>query len=1192
MLCLHLERIEITGFKSFADKTVIEFDKGVTAVVGPNGSGKSNLSEAVRWVLGEQSAKSLRGKKMDDVIFAGSQSRKPVNIAEVTLVLNNEDRSLPLDFSQISLTRRYSRNGDSDFFINRKPCRMKDITELLMDSGAGKDSFSMISQGRVEQIFQNRPEERRGIFEDAAGVAKYKSRKQGAERKLMETRDHLNRVEDILHEVHAQLVPLKEQRDKAMLYREKREELSKVEIALMAVEVETLDSQWKLVLKDIEQYRNKVKLLEENQETTRGRLSALKAEATELDDDLEQLQEESVRLIRQLEQREGQKNILKERTHFFKQSQAEQQETLQQKRILIQQEEERLAHLEQLLREHKATRSALQREIRTLEEREGQLLRDDKEQLERLRNEYIEKLQQLTGSRNAVQQLQKDLKRLQERQSFLNGTHGEAEQQHQAAQAALQTEKERAEETLTATQVLQSQLETNNVEVNRREEQLKQWSRELSESLRAIQQAQARRESQQELEDSYASYYDGVKAILKRRDALRGVHGTIGELLQVPDAYALAMDTALGASIQHLVVEDPAAASQCIAYLKQNRSGRATFLPLTVIQGKNLPGHIPIQARGTEGFVGVAAELVRFDPRYSKIVTNLLGTTLVARDLDTSLQLAKQLNNRYRIVSLDGDIIHAGGSMTGGATKRSRDASVFTRKNTIQQLDAWLAEEQAVYRQKEVKYQQAVEATSVLRREKEALQEKLNQLQVEAARWQESSRRSEEKAEQWQEEALNASLELQAISRQVQELEGDLRQESEQAEQLDQVIRTLKQELADSALDEEERTRILHGLQQELQRKRQDAAVLQEQEKQAAREIQQTKETLETETRTIAAIEERMAETESANALGSTSMEELLQQIEQLQEEKKVNESRLKAQRTAIKEQDRQVSACDEELQAIAGQLAYCWSELTSLEKTASRQEVAIDHHLNRLSEEYGLSFEAARGQYVLETSTEEASRAVKRLKTEIEALGSINLSAVEEYERIAERHEFMTTQQEDLLAAEMMLLRTMEEMDGEVSARFKATFEAIKKQFERTFPRLFGGGKATLELTDPDNLLETGIEIVAQPPGKRLQQLSLLSGGEKAFTAIALLFAIIEVRPVPFCILDEVEAALDEANVGRFGKYLASFERNTQFIVITHRKGTMEEADVLYGVTMQDSGVSRMASVKFEDYEEDGETP
>lgn len=1187
---MHLERIEMTGFKSFADKTVIEFDKGVTAVVGPNGSGKSNLSEAVRWVLGEQSVKSLRGKKMDDVIFAGSQSRKPVNIAEVTLVLNNEDRSLPLDFSQISLTRRYSRSGDSEFFINRKACRMKDIMELLMDSGAGKDSFSLISQGKVEQIFQNRPEERRGIFEDAAGVAKYKSRKMGAERKLAETRDHLNRVEDILHEVHTQLVPLKEQRDKAVLYKEKRRELSNVEIALMAVEIETLDSQWKLVLKDIDQYRSKVSLLEEQQEMTRGRLSALKAEVGELDDELEQLQEQSVGIIRQLEKKEGQKNILEQRTKFFEQSQAEQQETLQQKRMLIQQETEQLTTLEQLLRERKAARTELQKEIRALEAREQQLLTDDKQTQERLRDEYIEKLQQLTGSRNAVQQLQKDLQRLEERSVLLKSNRQEAEERLQEAQMALQDAKERSEAAAAEKETAQSELESTLAELSQREEKVQLWARELTELLRAIQQAQARRESQQELEDSYASYYDGVKAILKRRESLAGVHGTIGELLQVPDAYALAMDTALGAAVQHIVVANPAAASQCISYLKQNRSGRATFLPLTVIKGKNLPDYIQFQAQETEGFVGVAADLVQYDSQYANVVSNLLGTTMVAKNLETGLQLANRLNNRYRIVSLEGDVIHAGGSMTGGATKRSRDASVLTRKNTIQQLDAWIEEQQTVYRKKEAQYQGMMQRAAQLRQDKESLQERLNHIQIETARWQEACRRNEEKAAEWQEDVLSSSLELRTVTQNMEEFQNELAQESGNADQLGATIGRLKQELADSALDEEERTRILQDLQQDLQQKRQDAAVLQEQEKQAVRDIQLTKESIATETSTVTAIEERLAESENANAMENVSMEELLLQIEQLLENKKVNDRQLKAQRAAIKEQDKQVAACDEELQVIAGQLTHCWNELTTLEKTASRQEVAIDHHLNRLGEEYGLSFEAARSDYVLETSTEEASVIVKRLRGEIEALGPINLSAIEEYERIAERYEFMTSQQQDLLAAEATLLETMEEMDGEVSVRFQTTFQAIKKQFEKTFPRLFGGGKATLELTNPDNLLETGIEIVAQPPGKRLQQLSLLSGGEKAFTAIALLFAIIEVRPVPFCILDEVEAALDEANVARFGKYLASFERNTQFIVITHRKGTMEEADVLYGVTMQDSGVSRMASVKFEDYEEAGE--
>lgn len=1187
---MHLERIEMNGFKSFADKTVIEFDQGVTAVVGPNGSGKSNLSEAVRWVLGEQSVKSLRGRRMDDVIFAGSQSRKPVNRAEVTLVLNNEDRSLDLDFSQISITRSYSRTGDSNFYINKKPCRMKDITELLMDSGAGKDSFSMISQGKVEQIFQNRPEERRGIFEDAAGIAKYKNRKQGAERKLFETRDHLNRVEDILHEVRGQLIPLKEQRDRALLYQERQQALSKVEIALLAVEIEALNSQWKSALKEIGQYRSRVGVLERDQESVQLKLSSLKDSAKQLDEELDALQQESIQFIRQLEKWEGQKNILEQRAEFSEQSKAEQEATLHQKREFLVQEETQLASLQKLLKERKAARSDLQQEIHTLEEREDQLSGDNKENLERLRDEYIEKLQQLTGARNAVQQLQKDCTRLQDRAENRTRNRSEAQRQLEETKKNWAREKEQAQIALTAKEEVQSKLDAGLLQWGDLDQQTQQTAKELSELLRSLQQAQARRESQQELEESYASYYDGVKAILKRRTALEGVHGTIGELLQVPQGYTLALDTALGATVQHIVVEDPTAASQCIGHLKQTRSGRATFLPLSVIKGKEISDYIVHQAQETEGFIGVAADLVDYDPAYRNVVTSLLGTTLVSKNLDASLRLAKKMNNRYRIVSLEGDIIHAGGSMTGGATKRSRDSSVFTRKNTIAQLDTWIEEHERIYQQKEAQYQNKVAQAKRWHREKEDLQGQLSQLEMDRLKWQDACRRSEEKVAEWEEDVLESALELRTLQKNLQESQQELEKELLQIEDLTDQVANLKQEMADSTLNEEERSRLLQELQKDLQQKRQDDAVLQEQEKQAFRDVQITRQTIAAERNAVAAIQERLQETDTASVHENMSMEELIAQIEKGEVEKEKVDSRLQGKKAAIKEQDALVATCDEELRVIASQLTHCWNELTKLEKTASRQEVAIDHHLGRLSDEYGLSFEAAQSEYSLETPPEEASQTVKRLKTEMESLGSINFSAIEEYEKIAERYDFMTVQQQDLLAAEATLLETMEEMDGEVTVRFQAAFESIRKQFEKTFPRLFGGGKATLQLTDPQDLLNTGVEIVAQPPGKRLQQLSLLSGGEKAFTAIALLFAIIEVRPVPFCILDEVEAALDEANVSRFGKYLASFERNTQFIVITHRKGTMEEADVLYGVTMQDSGVSRMASVKFEDYEEETE--
>ncbi|WP_373710981.1 chromosome segregation SMC family protein, partial [Jeotgalibaca porci] len=558
---MHLERIEMTGFKSFADKTVIEFDKGVTAIVGPNGSGKSNLSEAVRWVLGEQSAKNLRGKKMNDIVFAGSQSRKPINIAEVTLIFNNEDRTLPLDFSEVSLTRRINRNGDSDCFINRKPCRLKDITDLLMDSGVGKDSFSMISQGKVEQIFQNKPEERRAIFEDAAGVAKYKNRKTSAERKLSETMDHLDRVQDILHEIENQMAPLEKQRDTAVSYQEKKKQLSDIEIALLAVEITGLNEQWQTAKKDIEESEKEISAKEKRQISLKEDLSALKHNSSLFERELNLLQDEYVATVRKIEQLEGQKNILAQKADFSAKNKEEQGRVLDEKQRFIETEKKRVSELSELLKEKTTLRKALQKEVSSLQGKENHLSQDKNKWLQELRDTYIEKLQAQSTNRNIIVQNEREESHLAERSAVLLRRFREREEKIKLTQAAVEaythTVTEKTNEKILTGKSL-SQLVQN---LENSENTFLDYNRQLNELARGIQQAEARREGQQELEDSYASYFQGVKEILKRKDMLPGIHGPVGELFHVPEAYTLAVDTALGNAIQNIVVDNPQTAS-------------------------------------------------------------------------------------------------------------------------------------------------------------------------------------------------------------------------------------------------------------------------------------------------------------------------------------------------------------------------------------------------------------------------------------------------------------------------------------------------------------------------------------------------------------------------------------------------------------------------------------------------------
>ena len=788
----------MTGFKSFADKTVIEFDKGVTAIVGPNGSGKSNLSEAVRWVLGEQSAKNLRGKKMNDIVFAGSQSRKPINIAEVTLIFNNEDRTLPLDFSEVSLTRRINRNGDSDCFINRKPCRLKDITDLLMDSGVGKDSFSMISQGKVEQIFQNKPEERRAIFEDAAGVAKYKNRKTSAERKLSETMDHLDRVQDILHEIENQMAPLEKQRDTAVSYQEKKKQLSDIEIALLAVEITGLNEQWQTAKKDIEESEKEISAKEKRQISLKEDLSALKHNSSLFERELNLLQDEYVATVRKIEQLEGQKNILAQKADFSAKNKEEQGRVLDEKQRFIETEKKRVSELSELLKEKTTLRKALQKEVSSLQGKENHLSQDKNKGLQELRDTYIEKLQAQSTNRNIIVQNEREESHLAERSAVLLRRFREREEKIKLTQAAVEaythTVTEKTNEKILTGKSL-SQLVQN---LENSENTFLDYNRQLNELARGIQQAEARREGQQELEDSYASYFQGVKEILKRKDMLPGIHGPVGELFHVPEAYTLAVDTALGNAIQNIVVDNPQTASKEIQVLKANRLGRATFYPLTVIKGRQIPDYVQHDLKSESGFIGIASDLVGYDEVYKGIAQNLLGTTIISENLTAGLAIAKKLDNRYRIVSLEGDVIHAGGSMTGGASKRQQGSSVFSRKNNIEKLTAYIDEKTTVYKKLEQQPHALQADVSGFQKKKEQLQETARQSAFELEKAQESLTREQGVLALLKKEHTAEEFDLKEIKQQQEEVTKLLREARDTRDVLAEQVVRLKQDMSDS----------------------------------------------------------------------------------------------------------------------------------------------------------------------------------------------------------------------------------------------------------------------------------------------------------------------------------------------------------------------------------------------------------
>lgn len=1184
---MQLEKIEMTGFKSFADKTVIEFDKGVTAVVGPNGSGKSNLSEAIKWVLGEQSAKSLRGQKMDDVIFAGSQTRKPVNIAEVQLYITNDDQKLAIDQKEVVLTRRLNRNGTSDFFINKKACRLKDITNLMMDSGLGKDSFALISQGKVEQIFNDKPEERRMIIEEAAGVLKYKERKSQAERKLKQTQEYLNRVEDILHEIKGQLEPLAIQKEKAIIYLAKKSELQDIETALLAVEIETLNTQWTVTKKEVAQLQSEVKQIEESVEELQVFLSNSQTSLTEKNHQLDSYQQDYVAKIQQMEQLEGDRKVYLQKQDFAKKSDAENQLSLQATVRELEQIEESIQTLEKEVWAKKTEQKLIEEKWQNLVLELEQLSQGNEEARQMLQNQYIEQVQEVSRLTNQGKNLERSKQQNQYASDRMIEKQALTRQQFESLSSKEitlneQTTHIQSQLQLSTQQLLTTQqhLETAKAEVEKSIEQKQKIERQL-------QQTQATHRSLKQISEDYAGYYQGVREVLKRKQQLQGVIGSVAELIRVEEAYTLAIDVALGASTQHIVVQDERAAAQAIDYLKKHRLGRATFLPITIIRAKQFSSDLLQKAQSTEGFVGIASDLVQVSHEYQMIIKNILGTTLVTKTLKDAIQLAKILQYRYRIVTLEGDVSNAGGSMTGGASKNHQQQSLVQRTSQLEALEVQLKQLQQFYQKNEQIVADRTKQLTLLREEEQKVQKEFQVLQQQEQEVRLQLTYVQDELQKMKRQQQAEDYELSELKQEAQQLEKDYLDNQQQLHQLLQKSEQAKQELELLQLSQEERTKKIQERQTQLQKVGTDKARIEEQATQVQREAhkqKQAKKKLEEHIRFLTAKQDEQAQEQEQQKATFKEIEKLYEQVTKHVTELEEAIAHLKEERMKLEIETKQTEASRNHAQQ---QLQEKLKQQSKIETKANRFEMAIDQKLTYLSEEYELTFEAAVAKTELKLSIEEASKTVRQLKQQIEQMGAVNVMAIDEHDAIQQRFAFLEEQQSDLLEAKKNLEDTITEMDEEVTNRFKQTFEAISSQFQRTFPRLFGGGRASLELSNPDNLLETGIDIIAQPPGKKLQSLSLLSGGERAFTAIALLFAILEVKPVPFCLLDEVEAALDEANVARYGRYLKEFTNRTQFIVITHRRGTMEEADVLYGVTMQESGVSKLASVKFEDFEE-----
>ncbi|GIO21938.1 chromosome segregation protein SMC [Oceanobacillus sp. J11TS1] len=1185
---MHLKRLESVGFKSFAERINVDFVPGVTAVVGPNGSGKSNITDAIRWVLGEQSMKSLRGTKMEDIIFQGSDSRSPLNVAEVTLVLDNKDQRVPLDYEEVSVTRRVYRSGESEFYINKQACRLKDIVDLFIDSGLGREAFSIISQGRVEEILSSKAEERRVIFEEAAGVLKYKQRKKKAEYKLAETQENLNRVEDIVYEIEQQLEPLEKQSKKAKEYQRLQAELQEAEISLLITEMEQIHGEWQRVLESLAVNKKKQEEQSKTIHLIETDLAKEKENVQHDETEIEALQSDLLDVTERLEKLEGKKQLFDERSKHADENKEKLSQQLDRVtsnvRVLEEQRKKEQEKLKQLETEKAAT-LARKKEI---EKKLAMRPEDVANRIEDLKAEYIELLNQQAAYRNEKQ----SINRQQEQIDAKNASQSMKFKDMLAERNELEDKKASVEDVLQSHQAnleaKRQQLKALKLEMQSERAGYEEAQSKLYQGYQYIEKVKSKKEMLEEMKEDFQGFFQGVRQVLRAREQgkLTNVDGAVIELIDVPKDYIIAIETVLGGQAQHIVVDTDQAARAAINWLKKNNSGRATFLPLQSIQPRFISGEGKQELKNHPGFVGIASELVRPKAKkYEKAVQHLIGNVVIAKTLRDANDIAIKLHRRYRIVTLDGDMVNPGGSMSGGAQKK-QNQSLFTREKDLQELRARLAE----YQQKTDQFEKGVQQKRDYLRK---LEEKISLTEQEVQKIQNDVQESQSNFQAFQAKltSINDNLsiydmdkkqnekshteladrnevltkELEGISKQLQSVQKEVDELTEEESKLKESRAKLQDtfyEVKVTLAEQEER----------FKNQQANTKALQTQLERAMHEKKQVHEELETIT-AIRNQEETEEEIEANIIQARASKQELTESIEKLRHKRKESLDKQHGLEEKLKRAQEQFSITNEHYQ--------------KQEVKSNRLDVELENRLQQLEKEYMMTYEMAKRDYSKVENMEEAKVVVSQLKEKINQLGTINLGAIDEYDRISERYQFLKEQRDDLVEGKRTLYTVIEEMDVEMKERFQSTFSKIKEEFSQVFVHLFGGGHAELKLTDPTNLLETGVDIIAQPPGKKLQHLSLLSGGERALTAIALLFSILRVRPVPFCILDEVEAALDEANVIRFAKYVKQFSSETQFIVITHRKGTMEEADVLYGVTMQESGVSRLVSVRLEDTKE-----
>ena len=1178
---MYLKRLELQGFKSFADKTVLEFMPGITSVIGPNGSGKSNISDSIRWVLGEQSMKSLRGTKSLDIIFAGTQNRKSLGFAESSLVFDNSDGALPIEYTEVTVTRKIYRSGETGYFINKVPCRLKDVLELFMDTGIGKDGYSIIGQGKIDEILSNKSEDRRNIFEEAAGIVKYRTRKAESEKKLEHTKLNLLRINDILAEIEANIEPLKNQSEKAKKYLNLREELKNIEIGLFIYNIEKYKINLEEIVKDEDVFENQCKNEEEKLERIKSLKEELKFQIDEITNQIEEMSNLGFESRKEIEMLNSDINVANTRISNNKENKLRYEKE-------IEEQQARFEELEEEIKQKQEKRANLQQNKDKFEKE----LKQKEEELEKITKTLSDKEIEIEAHKLKVEQ---NTDKKYEMQSQIN-TQEINYQNDEKRQKQIKNEIENSISELDSTRLEKEEIEKNFYEieskrnkflksleqVNSKKEEadikIKNFDNSINTYLSEMRIKESKLKFLIETEKEKEGYIKSVKSLLKDCESIKelgkGMHGVLANIIDVPEEYQTAIEMCLGASLQNIVTDNEEDAKKLVEHLRKNNLGRASFLPITSVKGKKLE-----KINGKEsGFIGIASDLIKYEKKYEQIVLNLLGRTVVVNNMETAIKVAKQNGYSFRIITLDGDVINPSGAITGGSVSK-KTVNILGRGKEIEKLEAEIKEIkdkiQKLQKEKE-EYQKSIED---ILDEATVLEKELQEIDINYATEKQKSiaineniRKIEEKLNRLKDEEAIIEKQKQEAIVNKENLQEEIKTLIEETESLNKIITEFAELHKDNQKYIDNLNFDITNLKISVSSFDESEASIEEIQERIDLEMQNIKNGIENKK-----IQIEQIITDDFNL--EKSIEDIKQKIAEINEEVKNSGTKVEGLKQERINKNDILAKQEEDITNTFKIIEDLKSQIVKIDVKKTKLEEDINSIINKMWEEYELTPNNA-GEYKKPENVALTQKKVNNLRADIRDLGSVNIDSIEEYKALKERYDFMCEQRVDLEDTMSKLRKIIAEMTVTMKEQFKKQFEVINKNFAEVFRELFGGGNATLKLEDENNILECGIEITVQPPGKKLQNMMLLSGGEKAFTAIALLFAILKINPAPFCVLDEIEAALDDVNVYRFAEYLKKFSSNTQFLVITHRKGTMEAADTVYGVTMEESGISKLLSM------------